>query len=303
MMVTRVVKSVLLLLALILVPALVFGAEGVKLRHVLSIYLDSKEGIIKVPQGVAARGNLVIVADSGNGRLLKYSYQDGILKGGDEIRVTEVAYPETIRIGAQGDMYVLDGKQRRIAKLGPDGAFKGFIKAEGIPDPSEYVPMGFCLDGTDNMYILDVFTARVIVLDPSGKYVKSMDFPAGYGFISDIGINPKGDIFLLDSVRSMIFALPKGAKEFTPLTASMKEDMKFAVNLGIDSKGFIFVADQNSGGIVIIAPDGSYQGRQGGYGWREGLLRYPCQLSFNEKDELFIADRENGRIQIFAPVK
>jgi hypothetical protein len=292
-----------MVIIMVLLMSLSLWAESVKLRHVLSLYVDTKDGGMNLPQGVACRGNVLIVADSASGRLLRFAYQDGVAKGGDEIRVNEVSYPETVQIGTKGEIFVLDGKQRRIARLGPEGAFKGFIKGEGVPGASDFIPMNFRLDGADNFYILDVFSARVLVLDPTGKYVKSADFPQTYGFISDLEVDARGSIFLLDTKRSLVYTLAKDAKEFSEYTRSLRDDINFAMNMTVDSKNFLYIADQNSGGVVIIGPDGSYQGRQLGFGWKEGLLRYPSQLYFNEKEELFIADRENNRIQIYSAIK
>ncbi len=298
---TRIITGIMV--TVLLLPALVFGAATAKLRHVVSIYLDAKEGMINLPQGVAARGTLVVVADSANGRLLKYTFQEGILKGGDEIRVTEVSYPEQVAISSKNEIFVLDGKQRRIARIGAEGSFKGFVKAEGVPGTSDFMPMSFRLDNADNLYILDIFSARVLVLDPAGKYLKSADFPEQYGFISDVEVDFRGTVFLLDSVKSTVYSLARDAKEFTALTRSLKDDMNFAVNMAVDAKGFLYIGDQNGGGVVIIGPDGSYQGRQLGFGWKEGLLRYPAQMAFNEKEDFFIADRNNNRIQIFSLIK
>jgi hypothetical protein len=70
-----------------------------------------------------------------------------------------------------------------------------------------------------------------------------------------------------------------------------------------DNRGIIYIVDENGSGIVILAQDGSYLGRQLSMGWNEGLLYYPAQMSITDKGEAFIADRGNSRIQIFTVIR
>ncbi len=61
--------------------------------------------------------------------------------------------------------------------------------------------------------------------------------------------------------------------------------------------------DQNGDGLGVLGLDGSYQGRQLGVGWGEGLVYYPDQLCIDEVGSAFLADRYNNRVQIFGMKK
>lgn len=82
--------------------------------------------------------SLLIVGDTGNERLLRYSYQDRNLKGGTEIKVPELSNPIRLQINSKGEIFALDGKKRRIFRLSPEGAFKGYVDAEGVPSPIHF---------------------------------------------------------------------------------------------------------------------------------------------------------------------
>ena len=71
--------------------------------------------------------------------------------------------------------------------------------------------------------------------------------------------------------------------------------------LAVDHLGRLFIVDENGGGIVILGPDGSFQGRQSNMGWKPGSLRYPSGLCVDTAGMMFVADRGNNRIQVFAP--
>jgi sugar lactone lactonase YvrE len=187
--------------------------------------------------------------------------------------------------------------------LSPEGEYKGYVTPEGIPSPASFVPRSFKIDSKDNIYILDIFGARVIMVGADGKYQKHIGFPKGYGFFSDLQVDFKGNIFLVDSIKNMVFSAARDAKEFSPLTKSLKEYSNFPTAITTDNRGTIYLVDENGGGIVILGQDGSFLGRQLSMGWNEGLLYYPSQICINDKDTVFIADRGNSRVQIFTIVR
>ncbi len=300
----RVFLRILLALAILSFSAKTFSAETVKLKYIQSVYFDEKSGSMKQPEGVACgEKDLLIVGDTENDRLLRYSYHDRSLKDGTEIKVEQLSNPIRIQMNSKGEIFALDGKKRRIIRLNPNGTFKSYVDAEGIPSPSTFVPRSFKIDGNNNIYILDVFSARVLVLNSEGKYQKQIPFPKEYGFFSDLSVDSKGTILLVDCVKAVVFSAPKDSNSFSPLTKSLREYLNFPTCIITDSRGTIFIVDQNGSGIVILGQDGSFQGRQLNMGWNEGLLYYPSQMCINEKGEVFIADRGNSRVQIFTLVK
>jgi DNA-binding beta-propeller fold protein YncE len=285
----------IVLTSILLLPVPSLAAEVTQLKHVASMYADAKEGKIKQPEGIACRGRSpFIVSDTGNDRLLPYTVQDdGTIKPGEEIKVS---YPQHARINSQGDIFVFEGKQRRILRLSATGESKGYFEPAGIPAPAEWIPKNIALDAGDNVYILDVFSHRVIVAGPDGKFQRQIGLPAADGFFSDLTVDPQGTIFVLNSVTATVYAAARDAAAFTPLKQGMKEYVNFPTALAAD-QGLIYVVDQNGGGIVILGKDGSFLGRKLRMGWREGELRYPADICLNDKGEVFVADRGNNRVQ------
>ncbi len=298
----RAMKCLCLLAAVIPFAAVSLAAEIVKIKPMVSVYADAKEEGLRKPEGIGCDdGSRLVVADTGNGRLLEYTYDGETLTPGSEMRLPQLPYPIRVQINASGEIYALDGTLRKIARLGPKGEFLGYIERDGGGAP--YVPRSFKIDASGNILILDIFSENVLVLDPSGKLIREIPFPEGYGFISDLAVDTVGNVFLVDSVRKRVYSAPKNSRDFTPLTEMMKEDMNFPTSITTDDSGRIYLVDQNGGGIVILGRDGSYQGRQLRMGWKEGLLRYPSQICINKKGEVFIADRENSRVQIFLLIR
>ena len=292
----RIVLTALLILSVLSTHSI----AALKLRHIVSVYQDVQEKQLKQPEGVACgKGASFVVADTGNGRLVLYTFQGKTAQALQEIKVPQLTYPVRVQIGARGNIFALDEKQRRIVRLSPAGEFQGYLEPVGLPGTTTLVPRSFKIDNNGTIYILDIFSKNVVVLDAEGKFLKNIAFPEHYGFISDLSVDFKETVLLIDSVESIIYSAPKDSKKFSPLTASMKDNVNFPTNIETDKRGTIYLVDQNGGDIIIVGQDGSFQGRQLAMGWAEGLLRYPAQACVNEKGEFFVADRSNNRVQVY----
>lgn len=281
-------------------PAFSSAAETAKFVFLSAVYVDDKGKAIKYPEGVACDNkNLLIIADTGNNRLLKYSFKDGQIQGGSEIKIPEISFPMKVQVNSKGEIFVLNDKPIRILRLSPDGEFKGYVAPEGVSAPPAFIPRSFKISGDDSMYILDILSSRVIILGPDGKFQRAVAFPPEYGFFSDLAIDPAGNMLLIDTLNSQLFIAGRDAEKFSPFSKTQKDYLDFPTNLTIDSRGLIYVIDRNGDGIGVFGKDGSFLNRQLTFGWNEGLFRYPSQICINEKGEAFIADRDNNRVQIF----
>ena len=304
MVIGRLLGSALIVACVVLNSLDALGAERTRLRHVTSIYFDEKGAGIKNPEGVACNdASALIVGDTRNGRLLRYTVENGTVKPAGEIRAPQLSYPIRVQMNSKGDIFALDGKQRRIARFGAGGQFKDYVTPEGAPASTTFIPRSFKVDGKGNIYLLDIFSGRVLVLDSSGKYQREVPFPQQYGGFSDLAVDGNGTVYLIDSVEGKVFSAQRNATAITPLSGSLKEDLNFPVGIASDSRGWLFLSDQNGSGIVILGPDGSFRGRQSDFGWKDGLLRYPSALAVSEGGNLFIADRQNSRVQVFTIVQ
>jgi hypothetical protein len=274
------------------------AAGGLKLRAQPPLYVDSKGTALNAPEGVAfGAGTAIAVSDTGSGRIATFRKGAGEITPVAEFKLAEVPYPTRLRITSKGDLLVLDGRSRRIARVAADGAFKGWIDpaASGAP-----VVRGFAIDRQDQLFVLDISVPRVIVTDLAGKPAREIPLPAGNSFFSDVAVGPRGDVFVLDSVGHQVYAVRPGSTEVALLGGNLAEELEFATTLAVADTGHLFVVDQYGDGVVILGPDGSFQGRQGAMGLREGFLRYPSAIAYDPAGFVYLADRANNRVQVFA---
>lgn len=272
------------------------AAGPAKIEFVQSVYEDSQDIGLNHPEGVGCKDGVFVVGDTGNDRLVKYTYQDRVAKSTE--LVMQVTAPLIVQINSKDEIYALDGRDRRIVILNPDGSAKGYLSPKGSPVARKMVPKSFRIDENDNIYVLDISEGLVLVLDPAGNYQRHVTFPKPYGFISDIAVGPQGMIYAVDSTNPGVYSAAKDDKEFSLLTSGLREYSNFPTNLAVYG-GIIYVVDKHGGNLVLLSPDGSFLGHRFGYGWKEAQFYYPAQLCISGNGNFFVADRNNSRVQIF----
>jgi sugar lactone lactonase YvrE len=203
-------------------------------------------------------------------------------------------------LNSRGEIYFLDGRERRIAILGAEGENKRYLKPRSLPFSTEVVPKSFAIDRKDQIYLLDVLSENVVVLDAQGHYQRRIPFPEDYGFFSDLAVGPQDSVYLLDGVEAVVYVAARGEKAFSALTEGLKDYMNFPTSLTLNDEGVLFLVDQFGSGLALVGRDGAFLGRKLSLGWNEGGLYYPSQICISGNGTLFIADRNNSRVQVFS---
>ncbi len=295
---TLTTQAVLLALAAAL-PGAARAAAPTGAKYEKTIHLDAAEKPLRAPEGVACddKGALV-VADTGNGRLLTYRWKDGVLSGGAQVKLVQLTYPFRVQIDSKGFVLALDRRTKKIVRVDEKGGFGGFVEPRGAP--GDITPLAFRVGPGDALYILDIVAGKVSVLGPDGAFKRELPLPAGAPGITDVAVDAGGRMFLVDAVTATVYAADKDAKEFKPVSGSLKDSISFPTYIAPDNRGKLYLVDQNGHAVVRLGIDGSFQGRELTGGWVDGTLHYPAQLCIDASDELFLADRENNRVQIFS---
>lgn len=296
-------RVLFLALTLAVVTASHSLAQTVRLRPTNAIYVDAVGAALNKPEGVASDGkSVLVVADTGNRRLVIFDQLNEGFKPRDEVRLAQVPFPIRVGIDSKGEILALDGKSHRLARLTAAGEFKSFVEVPVDSRQEETILRSFAIDSRDNLYLLNVSAGKIVVLDPGGAVVREIAFPPEVGFLSDLTVTSTGVLFAIDTSNRQVFSASKDDAILASVTEPMTEDMAFPTAIAADTWGHLYLADKSGGGIVIVGQNGSFEGRQSQLGWREGFLRYPTGLAASG-DYLFVADRGNNRVQRFEIVQ
>ena len=277
-------------------------AERFIFKYALTIHKDGGGLQLKAPEGVACRDNGdILIADSANGRLVIFKYENGELDAGKAIVLPKKVYPTRMEFTPKGEILVLDRSgMRRIVRLDAEGKFLNFVELKGFANAKGNVPASFKVGANGDLYVLDIAGNQVVVTLPDGTFKRSIPLPADEPVYSDLAVSKGGAVFVLTGATARIYAAAAGRKVFSPLTKNLSEYMSFGTHLRLDkSEKTLIVVDQHGDGLAIVDINGTYKGRKLTRGWRDSYVHFPAQFCFGKAEALVITDRNNNRVQIF----
>lgn len=274
-------------------------AQSLALTPQVEVYQDAKEAQLRAPEGVACRDDgAVLVADTGNGRFLRFTWKDGVLSAATELKVPQVTVPADVQLDATGAGFlVLDRKEKRIARVDDKGSFAGWLDPKGFTRGS-VVPAGFSAGPDGAVALLDEAGSQLLVLAPDGTVTRKLPLPGDGAIFTAVALGSDGTVYAVDEVAARVWSAPKDAAALKPFTQPLKGYMNFPGHLVATARGLVAV-DQNGGGLVVIGKDGAFLGRQLSMGWSAGFVYYPSQVCITAAGDVFVADRGNDRVQVF----
>ncbi len=234
-----------------------FDRQGRYVRHIGGIGFGT--GQFNRPQGLAATGLDVFVADTQNRRIQRLDRRLnflGALPGELDLQddpIDTFGFPTGIAVSTLGDIYVTDAENEEVVKMNTSGAvevrFGGFNDGRGrLREPG-----GIAIGRSGLIYVADAGNDRIVVFDAFG------------GFLRTVGA---------DSLRT-----PRG--------------------ITLDRQGRIFLADTGNHRAVILSNKGGLLLSFGTEGSGLGSFLRPQDIEIDIENAVYIVDTGNHRIQKF----
>lgn len=281
------------------------------------------------PEDLYSRDGILYIADSGNGRIVRYDMQNGDLS---YLAEGELSYPTGISIGPDGRIYIADYGSSEVIILSKDGEIKKRIKApkDRIYGNGPYKPRKVDVDSYNNIYVVSEGTNEgILQFDEAGNFsgffgankAKNLTF-----------IEMLQDMFYTDAQKSrMFFRTPPNIVNIDVSTRDLvysvtRMDYKKAVkklnmagtNLFADRKiwgedNYTDVAVSKNGEFFAVTDTGSIEefddegttlllfGGNAVANDRNGLTTVVSAIEVDDNYNIYILDKERGLIQTYYP--
>jgi len=217
-----------------------------------------ENGQFNLPRGIVLdnAGN-ILVCDSGNGRIQKFSPAGLFLsiigkmgQGPGEFRE-----PNGIAVDPSGNIYVADVGNARVQKLKPDGTFLSEWKG---PEPGFYGPRDISIGSDNSVYVVDQGHARIVKFDSNGKVLAVWGGPG-----QDDGQFIEPSSVAVDGKNNRVYVSDPRSKRIEVFDTNGKFIAKWLVNewvpagwyfqdLIVDSTAGLLYASSNATDEVLV---------------------------------------------------
>lgn len=253
------------------------------------------------PTGVAARGEVLYVADPGAQALWILDGAAGRFKEIRGPREQRLASPVAVALGREGKIYVADSYLRKIFIFDQEGDLKGSVESAPFERPA-----GVAYDeAADRLYVADSAAHRIWVLSGQGarqggigrRGVQDGEF----NYPTHVALDRAGNLYVTDSLGFRIQMFTRDGRFLGAFGRHGDASGDFAApkGLAVDSEGHVYVVDALFDVVQIFDRAGRFLLGFGERGVAPGRFWLPGGLFIDGKDRIYVADSYNQRIQIF----
>ncbi|GMK42624.1 hypothetical protein PCCS19_56840 [Paenibacillus sp. CCS19] len=199
--------------------------------------------------------------------------------------------------------YIWSTKGRDVASIN-GYIYKQSIDGYGLPTGALSAPEDIFVAEDKSVYIVDTGNSRVIQLDSSLQYVRTIGDTEGDGVLSEpkgVYVTPDGTVYVADTKNARIVLFDKNGKYMKqfgkPESPLIGDTFSYSPSkLLVDKRGYMFVvSDGNTQGLLQIDKNGAFKGFYGanhiGFSWGR-LLR-----------NMFATDAQKSQMATIKPLE
>ncbi|HUI25171.1 MAG TPA: flippase activity-associated protein Agl23 [Candidatus Kryptonia bacterium] len=203
--------------------------------------------------------------------------------------------PRGLAIDGSGNIYVIDSKNDRVQKLGPDGRSLLAWGKEGN-GPGEFKdPCGITVTSDGTVYVADTWNHRIQKFDTNGRFLLqwSEENPGFWG-PRGIAVAPDGTVYVTDTGNKRVLAYSPDGKQKAVWgkDGSKPGELIEPVGIAVDATGNVYVADTGNHRIQIFDAKGTFKEESPVFGWEEFYTE--PYIAVNDKD-VYVTDSNNQR--------
>jgi sugar lactone lactonase YvrE len=249
----------------------------------------------------------ILVADTLNHRIQEFSdtlvFQStlGTLGTG----VGQFDEPRGITVDPRGNVFVSEGDNNRVQRLGFFAAPPPFVRTWPVPDDGAAdIPDAdsVAVDTAGNVYVLD--DPHVQVFDPSGAFLRNIVIPpAGAAIASEVAVDAAGNVYVSQVDFS---SQPSLIDKYNPQGQLVDligiNTLAFPNGMAVSPvTGNLFVADLDRDKYYEFTAAGALVRQVGSFGSGNGQFQSPSDIAVDASGNVYVTDPPTDRIQVFGP--
>lgn len=302
---------------------------------VTKLVIDGVKSSLNDPKDIFADKNGYYIADTGNNRIIVTDTDFRVLKVLSGADGTDFSSPTGVSTDTAGDIYVADTGNSRVVHFSPQGEYiESFVKPESdlLYDVEVFSPSKVGFDPVSNLlYVIQ--GKQFMTIDAANKFKGYVgdnrlgfdlwDYlfrkfatekqkmqtqkrePDSYtnfclgndGKLYAVGLNNSQRISVINTVGNNIY--PSGNYGESRYESDGTEITPVFSDIAVNSKGIIFVSEENTGCIYQYSGNGELIGVFGGKGSGSSSFNVISSIVINSEDKLVTLDSALGRIQVF----
>ena len=256
--------------------------------------------------GLAASGNVVYVADTGNDRIQRFTIDGG--HGAEIVAPGTLANPRGVAVRGSR-MAVADDQHHRIVVFDTGGhVLRTVGKGPGTMPGQLNFPYGVGFDPQGRLFVADDLNHRVVRYSSGPNYPYKARWgsygtaPGQLAYPRGLAIDAGGNVYVANTGDDRIDVFDRGGRLLRSFGTSGRAAGQFDEPLGVaaDASGIRAVTDAVNGRVELLNPDGTVATVWGSPNPGPTILPDPVATAFDAVGNLYVLDRRRARIVVFA---
>ncbi|MCK5517407.1 MAG: hypothetical protein KAI39_11075 [Desulfobulbaceae bacterium] len=203
--------------------------------------------------------------------------------------------PVAVARNSTGKLWVIERAKNQLLYI---DIRKKLIRDFSLQNEEDHliVPGRIALDKKDQLYLLDLMSGSVLLLDDDLKIARRYTAPPGSAGFCDFKIKADG-VFALDCLDKKVygFAMNGDLRETIPLPS----DLMFPSALEVEGANRIYILDRHVGKISVFDRQGQFKFDFLTKGNNSGQVSYGAYLQLDWENRLCVVEEGNGRVEVF----
>lgn len=269
------------------------------------ILLGGEAGtMLKKPMGVfVGNDSKIYVTDTANSDVFIFDPKNSKMKTLSGMGARIFYKPIGVTADTDGRIFVTDSQVDKVTVLDSSAKIIAYLQ----PDEPFKQPSGIIADSINRkLYVTDTHNHNIKVFDldtlkNTGTIGKRGKEEGEFNFPSHLGIDNKGNLYVVDTMNGRLQILDKEGKFIRAFGQFGDAPGMFARPKGVavDSEGHIYVVDAAFNNVQIFNEEGQVLLAFASYGSDRSQMILPAGMAVDHDDYIYIVDSWNRRINMF----